>query len=563
MKDVKTLLRAFVRVRLSIPNARLRIYGGTPPGNEGYRNECLDLRDKLGLEESVAFEGRVRSIADAYLSGDVVVATSISEGFPYAVLEAMASGRAMIATDVGGVSEAIDDAGILVPPQDESQPRRRLHQVARQPGASSGTRQRWPRASAVAIHGRVEQRTLRRAVRRPGRRGPWIERGSIMSARMPVTVMESELDAADVHGWLERVIDGDDVSLIGSSPLATVCSSAVDPLEIAVALEVAGISHAVATNRYNRADVFALARTLWSRLPLRPALDQPPTLPRPGDRRDLARGLLYILPAVMLLALTKALDVELAKWVLPVAISWGWGLGQVAAFAGYRIQGAGMPYEAIIMVRVLAGAAVSTWLVSTLATMVAGGGGADVGATTALVTYMAASAILLVRAEERWLALLLLPGALASAYVLARSNGSVFSRSAAVVVIGGSFFAVLCRASRQLRLRKSQSGRFGSRDVLAGSGHLLHGVICGLAVSLVVIRTGHASAENNFGRMLLPVPLLAALGAMEWQLHTFRARMARLLNSLGSIKQFRGWRGGCSTARSSSASWQSSRRRSV
>jgi glycosyltransferase involved in cell wall biosynthesis len=119
LKDVKTLLRAFVRVRQTIPNARLRIYGGTPPGNEGYLRECLDLRDKLGLEENVAFEGRVRSIADAYLSGDVVVATSISEGFPYAVLEAMASGRAMIATDVGGVSEAIDDAGILVPPQDD------------------------------------------------------------------------------------------------------------------------------------------------------------------------------------------------------------------------------------------------------------------------------------------------------------------------------------------------------------------------------------------------------------------------------------------------------------
>jgi polysaccharide biosynthesis protein PelF len=119
LKDVKTLLRAFVRVRLAIPNARLRIYGGTPLGNEGYLSDCLDLRDKLGLEETVAFEGRVPSIADAYLSGDVVVATSISEGFPYAVLEAMASGRAMIATDVGGVSEAIDDTGILVPPQDE------------------------------------------------------------------------------------------------------------------------------------------------------------------------------------------------------------------------------------------------------------------------------------------------------------------------------------------------------------------------------------------------------------------------------------------------------------
>ena len=114
----------------------------------------------------------------------------------------------------------------------------------------------------------------------------------------------------------------------------TVCSSAVDPLEIAVALEVAGISHAVATNRYNRANVYAPSRTLWSRVPQRPVPARPAKLPRPGDWRDLARGVLYILPAVMLLALTKALDVELAKWVLPVAISWGWGLGQDAAFAG-------------------------------------------------------------------------------------------------------------------------------------------------------------------------------------------------------------------------------------
>jgi hypothetical protein len=359
-----------------------------------------------------------------------------------------------------------------------------------------------------------------------------------MSARMPRTMTESNKNSVDVHDWLEQINGSIGVAELGSSPLATVCSSAVDPLEIAVALEVAGISHAVATNRYNRADVFALARTLWSRVPHRPVTAKPAKLPRAGDWRDLGRGVLYILPAVMLLALTKALDVELANWVLPVAISWGWGLGQVAAFAGYTIQGAGMPYEAIIMVRVLAAAAVSTWIVSTLATMVSGGGGADVGATTALVTYMVASAILLVRAEEGWLAVLLLPGALASAYVLARSNGSVFSRSAAVVVIGGSFFAVLCRASRQLRLRNPGSGRFVVEDALVASKHLLHGVICGVAVSLIVIQRGHPSAANRFGHLLLPVPLLASLGAMEWQLHTFRARMARLLNSLGSIKQF-------------------------
>ncbi len=163
-----------------------------------------------------------------------------------------------------------------------------------------------------------------------------------MSARMPVTLLESDDDSLDVHDWLEQIDDGIDVVRLGCSPLATVCSTAVDPLEIAVALEVAGISHSVATDRYNRADVFALARTLWNRIPMRAVPDKPATLPRPGDRRDLARGLLYVLPAVMLLALTEAFNLELATWMFPLAISWGWGLGQVAVFAGYRIQDAGL-----------------------------------------------------------------------------------------------------------------------------------------------------------------------------------------------------------------------------
>ena len=119
LKDVKTLLRAFARIRRAIPDARLRIFGGTPTGNEAYYQACLRLHDQLGLGTSAVFEGRVPSIIDAYHAGHVVLSTSISEGFPYAVLEAMASGRAVIATDVGGVREAVADTGILVPPRDD------------------------------------------------------------------------------------------------------------------------------------------------------------------------------------------------------------------------------------------------------------------------------------------------------------------------------------------------------------------------------------------------------------------------------------------------------------
>jgi hypothetical protein len=59
----------------------------------------------------------VDSVVDAYHAGHVVLLTSISEGFPYTLIEAMASGMPTVATDVGGVREATGDAGLVVPPQ--------------------------------------------------------------------------------------------------------------------------------------------------------------------------------------------------------------------------------------------------------------------------------------------------------------------------------------------------------------------------------------------------------------------------------------------------------------
>jgi glycosyltransferase involved in cell wall biosynthesis len=120
LKDVKTLLRAFAVIAARRADVRLRIFGGTPKGNESYVRECMALHEELGLGDRAVFEGRVPSIVEAYQAGKVVVSTSISEGFPYSVLEAMASGRAVVATDVGGVAEAIGEAGVMVAPRDAS-----------------------------------------------------------------------------------------------------------------------------------------------------------------------------------------------------------------------------------------------------------------------------------------------------------------------------------------------------------------------------------------------------------------------------------------------------------
>lgn len=118
LKDLVTLIEAFARVRRAIPDARLRLFGPVPAGNESYHAECLRTIDSHGLADAVTFEGLISRVSTAHEAGHVVALSSISEGFPFTVLEAMMSGRATVSTDVGGVAEAVGDAGLLVSPRD-------------------------------------------------------------------------------------------------------------------------------------------------------------------------------------------------------------------------------------------------------------------------------------------------------------------------------------------------------------------------------------------------------------------------------------------------------------
>lgn len=73
-----------------------------------------------GLAGQVRFLGWRRDLEQIYPDLDVIVLSSLHEGTPAAIIEAMAAGRAVVATRVGGVPDVIDDGrtGILVPPRD-------------------------------------------------------------------------------------------------------------------------------------------------------------------------------------------------------------------------------------------------------------------------------------------------------------------------------------------------------------------------------------------------------------------------------------------------------------
>jgi glycosyltransferase involved in cell wall biosynthesis len=119
LKDALNLVQAMAIVRRSVLAVRCFIYG--PAADADYTRLCVRERARLGLEDCVDFVGPTSRPEVAYNTGDVIVLSSLSEGFPFALIEAMACGKAIVATDVGGMAEALADAGLLVPPR---QPKR-------------------------------------------------------------------------------------------------------------------------------------------------------------------------------------------------------------------------------------------------------------------------------------------------------------------------------------------------------------------------------------------------------------------------------------------------------
>jgi glycosyltransferase involved in cell wall biosynthesis len=74
----------------------------------------------MGIASSVHFLGLVDDVDGILFGSDLYVSPSWAESFPYSVLEAMGAARSIVATDVGGVGEAIEDGvtGRLVSPRD-------------------------------------------------------------------------------------------------------------------------------------------------------------------------------------------------------------------------------------------------------------------------------------------------------------------------------------------------------------------------------------------------------------------------------------------------------------
>jgi glycosyltransferase involved in cell wall biosynthesis len=115
IKDVGSFLEAAALVRRSLPGAHFAVVG------DGEERGALEGQARaLGLGDAVHFHGWRRDMAAVYGDLDLVVNASRNEGTPVALIEALAAGRAVVATDVGGTPDVLARGahGVLVPPGD-------------------------------------------------------------------------------------------------------------------------------------------------------------------------------------------------------------------------------------------------------------------------------------------------------------------------------------------------------------------------------------------------------------------------------------------------------------
>lgn len=117
-KGIKYLLEAVHLLRNSGVDAKLATIG-----QGSALRKLRDFSYQLGVSGAVEFGGYIQDpngtrLPEAYREADIFVLPSLREGFGFVLLEAMASGMPIVASNVSAIPEVVGDAGILVPPRD-------------------------------------------------------------------------------------------------------------------------------------------------------------------------------------------------------------------------------------------------------------------------------------------------------------------------------------------------------------------------------------------------------------------------------------------------------------
>jgi glycosyltransferase involved in cell wall biosynthesis len=558
IKDIETLVQGFAVVNAKRPDARLRLYGRIPATAAAYKGRIDALIDELGLVDVVTFEGGVAESADAYRDAQLGVLSSISEGFPYSLIEAMACGLPAVATGVGGVAEAVADTGIVVPPRapemlgeaivellDDGPRRRRMGVLARERVLEHFTLE-------VCLEGFREIYADLKAmwpplVRVVGGRAAAVEVVVGAGAGSGGGSGSGGRDGTD-GGALSAEQDGELVAALGG---ADALAMAVDVDEVAATLESVGVTDQVAQLRFATPDVFRLAEHVWSTVGPGAADagvvgggggggEGPPRPPRTGPARPkgvLARGMAYVLPAAVVAA--SVIGGADEKILLAASMA-GWGLGQAGGVLAYTAFYRSPTRSLGPLRRGLQWSVIATLLMATGLGLWRGAGS---GVAFALpLLHLVGATSLVMTSRTRALLLLLLP-------VSALSVGAVlFPRSPVLPLVGPAAVATVVATLSlvAVAVRRAPAGPSGpllERSDWVASAPL---VVCGwLSAAFALLAVSATGQLPDFVQvdsrqwLIVGLPLWVMVAASEWLLLSVRRALAAELEAGTSLAVFR------------------------
>lgn len=115
LKGHDVLLRALARLAPTLPRLRAVLVGEGP-----LADELAALAEELGITDRLVFTGLRRDVGRVLDAADIGVLPSLHEAVPISIIEEMAAGLPIVATDVGGLPDTVADGeqGVIVPPGD-------------------------------------------------------------------------------------------------------------------------------------------------------------------------------------------------------------------------------------------------------------------------------------------------------------------------------------------------------------------------------------------------------------------------------------------------------------
>ncbi len=134
-KGYPYFIKSCAEVVKTVPNSKFLLVG------KGRMRDRLEtLVQYLGLNKRFLFVENCQDVRVLYMISDLFVLSSLWEGLPYAVLEAMATGKPVVATDIGGVRDVVKDGitGYLVPPKDTARMAKTIVELLNNPDKAEG-----------------------------------------------------------------------------------------------------------------------------------------------------------------------------------------------------------------------------------------------------------------------------------------------------------------------------------------------------------------------------------------------------------------------------------------